>query len=182
MAATVTPWPFKVRLGAVQRAGLQVRFEPDAAARKAIARDLGLIAVERLEVDVGLAPWLDGVEMTGWIKATVTQTCSVTAEPIDSHIDAGFSLRLVPPDSPNIPQYEGVEIEVDAEAEDAPDVLEDDVVDVSGYVVEHLALELDPFPRKPGAVFEQPDEPGSLSPFAALAALRKSEPGEGGGA
>ena len=42
---------------------------------------------------------------------------------------------------------------------------------MSGYVVEHLALELDPFPRKPGAVFVQPPEPTEISPFAALKAL-----------
>ena len=41
------------------------------------------------------------------------------------------------------------------DAEDAPDVLEGETIDVSAYVVEHLALEIDPFPKKPGAGFVQ---------------------------
>lgn len=180
MAEALTPWPMTIRLGAAQRAPVKTRLEPDAAARKAIARQLGLIAVGRLQADVSLAPWLDGVELTGWIKAEVTQTCSVTAEPLQEKIDAGFSMRLLPPESPNMPQLEGVEVDIDAEAEDMPDMLEDDVIDVSAYVIEHLALELDPFPRKPGAVFEPHHDPEPLSPFAALAALKAPKPGEDG--
>jgi uncharacterized metal-binding protein YceD (DUF177 family) len=178
MADAVTPWPMRLRLGSVPRAPLQVRLEPDAAVRKALAKQLGLVAIDRLEADVAVGPWLDGAELTGWIKADVVQTCSVTADPLDAKIDAGFAVRLLPPDSPNITEEVGTEIEIDAEADDPPDVLEDDMIDVSHYVVEHLALELDPFPRKPGAVFEAPEEPVSLSPFAALAKLRES-PGEG---
>ena len=45
-------------------------------------------------------------------------------------------------------------------------------------MIEHLALELDPFPRKPGAVFVQPPEPTELSPFAALKSLKPKD-GEG---
>jgi len=51
-------------------------------------------------------------------------------------------------------------------------VLENDSIDLAAYVVEHLSLELDPFPRKPGAVFEPPAEEGSASPFAVLRKLK----------
>jgi len=181
MAEAVTSWPFEVRLGAVQRGAINIRLGPDEAVRKALARQLHLVSLDRLEADIGLAAWMDGAELTGWIKATVVQTCSITAEPLESQIDAGFSVRMVPEGSPNIPQAEGVEIEIDAEADDAPDVLESDVIDVSQYVVEHLSLELDPFPRKPGAVFEPPEDTTPLSPFAALAKLRDPKPPEGEG-
>jgi len=49
---------------------------------------------------------------------------------------------------------------------------------VSAYVVETLALALDPFPRKPGAVFESPAATEAISPFAALADLVKRPPSE----
>jgi uncharacterized metal-binding protein YceD (DUF177 family) len=61
---------------------------------------------------------------------------------------------------------------VDPEADDPPDVLEDDVIDVAAYLVEHLALEIDPFPRKPGAEFEPPPEERPTSPFAVLQGLK----------
>ena len=47
-----------------------------------------------------------------------------------------------------------------------------DVIDLGDYVVEHLALEIDPFPRRPGAVFEAPEPLPETSPFAALKALK----------
>jgi hypothetical protein len=39
---------------------------------------------------------------------------------------------------------------------------------MAAYAEESLALALDPFPRKPGAVFAPPAEPTVLSPFAVL--------------
>lgn len=179
MADAVTPWPMQVNLRSVPRDPLRTRLQPDEATLKVLARQLGLVSIKSLQADVALGPWEDGAELTGWLKAEVVQTCSVTAEPLDSTVDAGFSVRMVPPGSPRAPTETLEEIEIDAMSEDPPDVLESDVIDVSHYVVEHLVLELDPFPRKPGAVFEAPEEPVSLSPFAALAKLRDPPPEKG---
>jgi hypothetical protein len=55
-------------------------------------------------------------------------------------------------------------------------VLEGDVIDVGDWLVEHLALEVEQFPRKPGAVFEPPVAVEVISPFAALAALKDPKP------
>ena len=54
---------------------------------------------------------------------------------------------------------------------------ESDAIDLAGYVVEHLALEIDPFPRKPGVEFVLPAQPPESSPFDVLRALKggKSE-------
>ena len=41
-----------------------------------------------------------------------------------------------------------------------------------GHVIEHLALEIDPFPRKPDAVFEPPATEEETSPFAVLKGLK----------
>jgi hypothetical protein len=46
-------------------------------------------------------------------------------------------------------------------------------------LVEHLALDLDPFPRKPGAVFEPPPPEGPESPFAVLRVLKPGGGQEG---
>ena len=61
--------------------------------------------------------------------------------------------------------------------DESPDLVEDGQIDLGQYAVEQLALRLDPFPRKPGAEFVQPEEPGEVSPFAVLKSLKPS--GEG---
>ena len=86
---------------------------------------------------------------------------------------------MLPADTENSSPDENGDLALDPDGDDPPDVLEGETVDVTGYVVEHLALELDPFPRKPGAVFQPPAEPVDLSPFAALKAL-KTDPEAGG--
>jgi hypothetical protein len=40
------------------------------------------------------------------------------------------------------------------------------------YVLEDLSLSIDPFPRKPGAVFVAPEPAVELSPFAVLRQLK----------
>ena len=52
------------------------------------------------------------------------------------------------------------------------DVLASDEMDPTAYVIEHLTLALDPFPRKPDAEFEPPPTEAPESPFAALKALK----------
>ena len=61
----------------------------------------------------------------------------------------------------------------DLEAEDPPDPLVGDHIDLGAVAREFVALGLDPYPRKPGVVFAyEEDAPGEESPFARLAALK----------
>lgn len=167
-------WTHEIRLAEVQRGPVKLRLEADAAARKAVARQLGLVAIESLTADLILKAWLDGAELIGAFAAEVTQTCSVSAEDFSESVQGEVFVRMVPAGSPNAPtDPTGDEIEVDLEGDDPPDVLESDRIDLAGYVVEHLSLELDPFPRKPGAVFEPPAEEASMSPFAVLKGLKR---------
>ena len=125
-------------------------------------------------------PWYAGIVRylhAAYAKASmyVVQTCGATADDFETPIDARFDLKVLPANSQNAPQEAFGDLGIDPDGDDPPDVLEGDRIDVSGYVVEHLALELDPFPRKPGAVFVQPPEPVELSPFAALKSLKAAK-------
>jgi uncharacterized metal-binding protein YceD (DUF177 family) len=171
----IAPWPCTVKLARVDRGGVSLRLEPDATERQAIAKQLGLVALESLSAEVSLSSWLDGAEVSGVLRARVVQTCSVSADEFEEPIDARFSVRVLPAESEHAPQDESGDLGSEFESDDPPDVLDAETIDVSGYVIEHLALELDPFPRKPGAVFVQPPEPVELSPFAALKGLKKGE-------
>lgn len=166
------PWPCEIALGRVDRADMAVRLEPDADQRKEIAKRLGLVRLEEFSSEVYLSSWMDGAQISGRLRARVVQTCSVSADDFEDAIDARFTLHVIPADSEHAPSEEGGELGLDPEGDDPPDVLEGDIIDVSGYVLEHLALELDPFPRKPGAVFDPPKETAEISPFAALKAFK----------
>jgi len=167
---TDQPWTVPVRTGEIGR-GVKRRLEADAPARARIARALDLQALDRLEAEVSLAPTAEGYEARGTLHAELTQTCGVTLEPLPADLRTDFAVRFVEAGEAE-PAEPAHEVVVTLEDEDPPDVIEGGVVDLGAYVVEHLALALDPFPRKPGAVFEAPAQEAEPSPFAALARLK----------
>ena len=171
MIPDAPPWSVPLRLSEVQRGARTLNLVADEAVRARIADLLELSSLSRLEGEVTASPWLDGADVRARWSAELEQTCSVTAEPLPTMLSGDFHVRAVPADSRAAPTPEA-EVSVDPEAEDPPDVLDGDTLDLGGYLVEALALELDPFPRAPGAEFQPPDEPPEPSPFAALAALK----------
>ena len=164
-------WPVRLRLGEAQRSAPTLELAADAARCAAIAEALDLVALDRFAAQVRITPWLDGVQIAARWQAAIVQTCGVSLEPFDTALTGEFVVRVVPPDSPAA-GGEASEVSIDPDAEDPPDVLDGDELDVGGYLVEHLALEIDPFPRRPGAAFEPPPEESPPSPFAALLALK----------
>lgn len=166
-------WRETVRLSEVARGPVQRRLSPDAPHLPAIARVIGVDALKGLSADVTVSPWLDGAEVRGRFKAEVTQTCGVTLDPLEQTVDGDFLVRVLPAGSPNLPSEDA---EIDLEADDPPDALEGEEIDLAAYVVEHLALEIDPFPRKEGVVFEPPADEAEDSPFAALKGLKLGDP------
>lgn len=164
-------WPVVLKLHELARGPVRLTLGPDEAQRTAIARQLGLRGLPSFTARVTAKPWLDGVELTGRFDAVVEQVCGVSLEPFEQAVEGEIEVRAVPQGSPHAAPPEGGELELDLEAPDPPDLLERDVVDVSAYVVEHLALEVDPFPRKPGATFDYRPPEEETSPFAALKKL-----------
>ncbi|RAK69247.1 YceD family protein [Phenylobacterium kunshanense] len=165
-------WDKPLKLHELARGPVRLHLEPEPAEREAIGKRLGLRSLPALTADVTVKPWLDGVEITGRFKAVVEQVCGLSLEPFEQPVEGEIEVRAVPAGSPGAPTGDLDELELDLDAPDAPDVLENDSVDVAGYVVEHLALEIDPFPRKPGATFDYSPPEGETSPFAALAKLK----------
>ena len=178
MSDVVSVWPRTAPLADLVRARpdnpYRRRFIADDAARAAVAKALGLVALERLEADMSVHGWFDGVAIDGRWRARVVQICGVSLEPFATDLEGEFTVRAVPSGSPHAPDPDA-EIVIDLEADDPPDVLDGEFVDLGGYVVEHLALEIDPFPRKPDAVFVPPEAPVERSPFAVLRSLKPND-------
>ncbi len=170
MTVPALPYSEPVRLHQIG-SGLTRRLAPDGPARARIAKALDLAALDAFEAELALAPSATGWTLSGRVKARATQTCGLTLEPLPVEIDAPFSISLAEPT-----EEDPDEIVITLEDE-SPDLIEDGQVDLGQYAVEQLALRLDPFPRKPGAEFVQPEEPAEISPFAVLKQLRPSDEG-----
>ena len=162
-----------VRLGDLGAGPVRCRLAPDAAARAEIARRLTLKDLPALSAEIEVRSWMDGCEVKGRFSGVVTQVCGVSLEPFDQPVAGEIDLRLVPDGSPNLPQDPGSgEVEVSLDTPDPPEILVGDGVDLDALLEEHLALEVDPFPRRPDAVFDWSPEDREESPFAALKALK----------
>jgi len=166
-------WDKSIKLHELARGPVRLELAPNEAERAAIAKQLGLRSLPTFTARVTVKPWLDGVELSGRFQAVVEQVCGVSLDPFEQPVEGEIDVRAVPAGSPHATAHEGGELELDPDAPDAPDVLESDVVDVAGYVVEHLALELDPFARKPGVTFDYQPPEEETSPFAALKKLQE---------
>ncbi len=167
---TVSVWPNLAGMAEVARGAVRLSLKADDLARARIAKALHLESLESLTAEATVSAWLDGAQVSARWQASATRICGVSLEPFETRYAGDFVVRLTPPGSPAAP-IEAREVSLDLEADDPPDLLEGDQIDVGAYVVEHFALELDPFPRKPGVEFQPPEPEGPASPFAVLRKL-----------
>jgi hypothetical protein len=93
----------------------------------------------------------------------------VTLEAFDAPLEEEIDVHFAPAGTYK-PSEEDEENEIDP-----PDEIVDGRIDVGALVCEFLALGVDPYPRKPGAVFEPPAEDPAISPFSALSRLKDKE-------
>ena len=165
------PWSVPVRLDEIPETGLHLDIEADAVTRAAIAAAAGVNEVPQLTAGFDVARHgRDGLHVVGTVSARVRQTCVVTLDPVENEIAEGIDLVFVPPSAPGPLAHE---VNLGTEPGEPPEALIDGVVDLGVVATEFLLLAIDPYPRKPGAVFEPPQTADAGShPFAALAALR----------
>jgi uncharacterized metal-binding protein YceD (DUF177 family) len=155
---------------AAERVGEQpylIEVVADAAECAALAVRMQVPAVLSLSCRFKLTAGQGGsIAAEGALRARVTQLCVVSLEPFDSEVAEDFRVRFVPAGR-----------ESDDEDPEAEDELpyEGATIDLGEAAAEQLALALDPYPRAPGAALPGEAEPGSDSPFAALARLRRPQ-------
>ncbi|MCC6305196.1 MAG: DUF177 domain-containing protein [Rhodobacteraceae bacterium] len=148
---------------------------PDAAARAALAADLGLEALPALRLEgeirpAGRADW----ELEARLAARVVQPCVLTLAPVETTIDEPVS-RLFLADPPPPP--------AGAAAMPEDDRIEPlgATIDLGAILREALALALPDYPRAAGAAAPPAPagagENGPRQPFAALAGWRPRPPG-----
>ncbi|WP_206455082.1 YceD family protein [Aurantimonas marina] len=161
------------------RDGMPVRFEVDETECEALARELDIPAVETFVGDLRVLPWrAEGVRVAGQVAATVVQQSVVSLEPLRQTITEPFEMIFVPEGSKlaRVDQPGEQELYIDPEGDDPPEVYTGHTIDLGPYLVEALALALDPYPREADAVFDRVDtdpdpDSGPPSAFETLASL-----------
>lgn len=177
--ATGSPISQTINVTVLPPGGRQLTIKADADQRVELAAAHGLISVEVLEVEVDMVPWhRDGVRVTGTVRASVTQRCVVTLEPLPARIEAPFEARFAPEGSPIVerPEVGGdVDIEIDADGPDQPEPFAPPELDIGAVAEEFFALALDPYPRTLGAEAQSlsagDDDNERDNPFAILGTL-----------
>lgn len=170
------PWHVPVAVEDVAETGQHFELVADEGVRAALARLADVRDLPRLEADFDVTRHgAGGLHVAGRVSATVGQTCVVTLEPLTNEIEEFVDLLFVPQAAAQKPA-DGSETENEPREVkwDDPEPLIDGMVDLGALATELLVLGIDPYPRKPGAVF-QPPQVAQMDdgPFAALGKLKK---------
>lgn len=178
------PWRAPVTVAHIPDTGLHRELEASAAERQALADLAGVRDIPLAQATFDVVPKSGGrIQVTGHVRARVGQTCVVTLEPIESEIDEEVDLIFAP--EAEVRRLadlieEGQDDQEPAEVADPPEAIVNGIIDLGRIATDALFLAIDPYPRKPGVVFEA--EVTALDPedhpFAALKALQDNKLGK----
>lgn len=190
---------FPVAVAKIGREPLTVTFEADERQRALLAKRYGILSVDSLAGQAVLCRESDGmtIAVKGAFKATVTQACVVTLEPVPDEIEEDFEgwyldesqaksfmkarkLRADTEIDDPFDEHEDEQTMMPAEHDDPEPVLNGSV-EVGELVAQYLSLALDPYPKSEKALALGPvgddSPPEKTSPFAVLKDLKLGEGG-----
>jgi hypothetical protein len=179
---TPAPWHVPVAAEDVADAGQHFNLIADQDVRATVARIAGLRDLPRLEANFDVTRHDAGLHVAGRVSATVGQNCVVTLEALANEIEEHIDLLFVPRQPAEANSGDDAMAERSPEksrsdrVRNEPEPLIDGIVDLGALATEFLILGLDPYPRKPDAIFEPPqDVTPDEGPFAVLAPLTKGQ-------
>ncbi len=149
----------------------------------AITRRFGVVHVKELTATVHVAPWKrGGIRARGSASALVSQVCVITLDEFDSQVEASLD-RIFVERTSRWSASSGAEILVSVDDDDISTIV-DGCIDLGELALEELLLELDPYPKKPGAQLPEhatssvPGDDGREArpnPFAVLRQLKLND-------
>jgi hypothetical protein len=169
------PWRVPIAVVQIPDTGLHRDLKADQTICAGVADVGGLREVLSVSASLDVTPMSGGrYHVEGRVRARIGQTCVVTLDPMETDIDEPIDLIFAPPDQ--IPQMADLVDEAEegnVEIPDPPEPIANGIIDLGRLATDALYLAVDPYPRKPDAVFEPlveaPDPEDH--PFAALKAL-----------
>jgi hypothetical protein len=172
----------KIAVADLPEAGLDIVISADAEERQRLAELGGLVMVASLAANFHVAKEEMGrVRVQGALHACVTPVCVVSLEPFETNIDTEIDVEFAPVASTVAPSWAQAESAHSAAGlgreADMPDPIIDGQIDLGALAAEFLMLNLDPYPRRPGARFDDhgiaAGESETISPFAVLKRLKE---------
>jgi uncharacterized metal-binding protein YceD (DUF177 family) len=157
-----------VQVDRVPRAGSTEKIKAEPEECKALARRMKIPAIHALSAEIRATPWRGGgMKLEGHVTADIEQVSVISLEAFRETVSIPLARYFLPPGAV-----------VENEDEDDADPIEGGWIDLGEVAAETLALDLDPYPRKPGEAFAEHIEddggqaPQRESPFAVLAARK----------
>ncbi|MGJ8528811.1 YceD family protein [Maritalea sp.] len=166
------------RLDEISVEGRKYDFDADEEGLAWLTQNSPASQVSKFVGHVELRPIRGGYEATGKLVASLQQPCVITLEPVDENIDIEMRRIFMRGEEPEMDVTSNGEVFIDLEASADNEWFNEDKIDLSEFVLEQFLLSINPYPKKDGAVLPElniDDEPAEKSPFAALAALKKSD-------
>lgn len=151
------------------RHGTDITVTADAEEMAALAEALDIPAIHALEGVFSVEVSGKRARVTGIVRARVSQICGVTLDAFETEVEEEVDLDFAAAQRRKLTAEEEEQRRIDP-----PDEIINGKIDLGRVTAEFLALGLDPFPRKPGVVFEEPAPAESReNPFGALAGLKR---------
>ena len=170
------PWSVPIAVAQIPDTGLHRDLDTSPTERKALADLGGLRDILSANASLDVTPMREGrVHVVGRVRARVGQNCVVTLDPIENDIDEAIDLIFAPPEQiPALADLVDEAAESDVEIPDPPEPIVGGMIDLGRLATDALFLGIDPYPRKPDAIFEPPAVPDDPEdhPFAALKAMK----------
>lgn len=167
--------PVAIALAELKAAPVERALAIDAADLRGVADRLDLPDLSSLTGNVKVrltSP--TNIEVSGNLHARLTQICSVTLEPFETTVEEPF-VQVFTTD----PAVAAADVEDPLDDASWPELLDEDSLDLTEFLIQQLALSLDPHPRAPGVALEAAEEPAEDAsvrrPFEGLGELLKRD-------
>ena len=153
----------------VPKLGSTEKLSAEPAELQALAKRFKIPVLHSLSAEIRATPWRGGgMKLEGHITADLEQVSVISLEAFRETVSVPLARYFLP--------HGAV---VDNQQEDDADPIDNGWIDLGEVVAETLALDLDPYPRKPGEPFpghveDDGAETKAPSPFAVLAPKKGS--------
>jgi len=170
------PFSRVIRVDAIPIEGRTVTLEATPEERRALAKLYQLPSIDALTTSLSLAHASGGaVRVTGAVHGELTQICVVSLDPFPATIDEAIDVRFAPREIAE-DRARPETLVFSMSDEDEPDPIVDGKIDLGALAAEFFALGIDPYPRKPGVIFDTPvDRSDPVTPFAVLRDFGKGQ-------